>query len=195
MKTASVRFYEELNDFLPECKRKTRFGHIFCGRPSVKDFIESIGVPHTEIDMILVNGNSVNFTYIVNDCDDISVYPVFESFDITGIQHLRAEPLRNPKFVLDVHLGTLAKYMRLLGFDTLYQNNFTDEEIIVISLNEGRTILTRDRGILKRNIVQRGYFVRGTNPKEQTKEVINRFNLYRLVKSFSRCLVCNSPLK
>ena len=113
MKTASFRFYEELNDFLPKEKRKSRFEHKFIDQTSVKDMIESLGVPHVEVDLILVNGSSVNFSYIVKDQDDISVYPVFESFDISDVQHLRAIPLRNPKFILDVHLGTLARYLSL----------------------------------------------------------------------------------
>ena len=130
LKKITLRFYEELNDFLPADKRKKRFEHSFIDRTSVKDMIESFGIPHTEIDLILVNGNSVNFSYLVNNGDDISVYPMFESLDITDLQHLRAKPLRKPKFILDVHLGTLAKYMRMLGFDSLYQNNYKDEEIV-----------------------------------------------------------------
>ena len=90
-----LRFYEELNDFLPEEKRKKRFIHQFIDRTSVKDLIESLGVPHTEVDLILANGKSVNFKYLINDEDDISVYPVFESFDITAVQHLRPKTLRN----------------------------------------------------------------------------------------------------
>src|SRR3972149_748976 len=138
MKTAYFRFYEELNDFLPPEKRKIKFEHPFFCRASVKDIIESLGVPHTEIDLILVNGKSVDFSYIINDKDEISVYPVFESFDISEVQHLRAKPLREPKFVLDVHLGALAKYLRMTGFDTVYHNNFEDVEIIKVSLSQKR---------------------------------------------------------
>ena len=195
MKTAFFRFYEELNDFLSKEKRKTRFEHNFVDRTSIKDMIESLGVPHTEIDLILVNGNSVNFAYLVNDKDDISVYPVFESLDISNIQHLRAKPLRNKKFVLDVHLGTLAKYLRMMGFDTIYKNDYNDEEIIEISSNERRTILTRDRGILKRNVVTHGYWIRDQNPELQLKEVVERFNLKNQIREFERCLECNAKLE
>ena len=195
MKTAFFRFYEELNDFLSKEKRKTRFEHNFVDRTSIKDMIESLGVPHTEIDLILVNGNSVNFAYLVNDKDDISVYPVFESLDISNIQHLRAKPLRNKKFVLDVHLGTLAKYLRMMGFDTIYKNDYNDEEIIEISSNERRTILTRDRGILKRNVVTHGYWIRNQNPELQLKEVVERFNLKNQIREFERCLECNAKLE
>ncbi|MCL5031174.1 MAG: Mut7-C ubiquitin/RNAse domain-containing protein [Bacteroidetes bacterium] len=195
MKTAHLRFYEELNDFLPDIKKKIRFEHKFSGKPSVKDMIESLGIPHGEVDLILVNSNSVDFSYLVNDGDDISVYPVFESLDIKNLQHLREKPLRNPKFILDVHLGTLAKYMRMLGFDTLYKNNYSDEELIEISFVEKRTILTKDIGILKNKKVTHGYFVRDSNPEKQIEEVIVRFNLKGEVKTFSRCLECNSILK
>jgi uncharacterized protein with PIN domain len=195
LKKVIFRFYEELNDFLPLNKKKKRIGHSFIDRTSVKDMIESLGVPHTEVDLILVNGISVDFSYLINNGDDISVYPTFESLDITNLQHLRAKPLRKPKFILDVHLGTLAKYMRMLGFDTLYKNNYKDEEIVKISLREKRAILTKDRGILKRSEVTHGYWIRNTKVDKQIIEVINRFDLKNQIKELSRCLLCNSILK
>lgn len=195
LKTITLRFYEELNDFLPVNKRKKRFTHTFIDRTSVKDLIESLGVPHTEVDLILANGKSVNFSCLIDDGDDISVYPEFESLDISQFQKLRPKPLRNPKFVLDVHLGTLTKYMRLLGFDSLYNNNYSDEEIVKISLKEKRTVLTKDRGILKRSDVTRGYWVRKTKAIEQVEEVVKRFHLQNMIKEFSRCLNCNSTIK
>jgi uncharacterized protein with PIN domain len=195
MKSITIRFYEELNDFLPKEKRKVRFTHEFFGRESVKDLIEAIGVPHTEVDLILVNGNSVDFNYILQDKDEVSVYPVFESFDIKEVQHLRPKPLREPKFVLDIHLGKLARYMRMLGFDTFYRNDLKDEEIVHISLTEIRTILTRDVGLLKRGNVTHGYFVRNTEIEKQLKEVVKRFQLENEIKEFSRCIECNTLLK
>lgn len=195
MHRLTFRFYEELNDFLPKEKRKKRFEHNFIDRASVKDVIESLGVPHTEVDLILVNSNLKNFSYIINDGDDISVYPVFESIDISNLQKLRPEPLREPKFILDVHLGTLARYLRMLGFDTSYRNDFSDEEIVKISLGEKRAILTRDIGILKRSEVTRGYWVRNTDPFKQVEEVVKRFDLKDQIKEFSRCVECNSILE
>jgi uncharacterized protein len=195
MKTAFFRFYEELNDFLSEEKKKKRFKHEFTGNPSIKDMIESIGIPHAEIDLILVNGKSMGFNYPVKDKDDISVYPVFESFDISDIQHLRPKPLRKPKFILDVHLGKLARYMRMLGFDTLYETDYTDEQIVNIASKQRRTILTRDLGILKRNEVTHGYWVRTWNPEEQIKEIIERFDLQKEIKELIRCLECNDLLQ
>ncbi len=190
-----IRFYEELNDFIPEVNKKKRFLHHFIDRTSVKDLIESLGVPHTEVDLILVNGKSVGFNYIINDGNDISVYPVFESLDISDVQHLRPNPLRQPKFVADVHLGRLTKYLRMIGLDVLYKNNFNDDEIVQISLTKKRIILTKDRGILKRNEVTHGYWVRSTKVKEQAIEVLKRFNLKNQIKEFTRCIECNQLLK
>ena len=124
MNRAHFRFYEELNEFLPHHKRKTEFVYHFHGAPSVKDAVEAIGVPHVEVDIILVNGISVSFSRKLSDGDRISVYPVFESFDVSAVTHLRARPLREPRFILDVHLGRLAKYLRLCGFDTLFSRFF-----------------------------------------------------------------------
>ncbi len=192
MKTAHIRFYEELNDFLPPPKRKQRYELNFTGSPSIKDIIESQGVPHTEVDLILVNGTSVHFNYKLKNEDDISVYPLFESFDISTVQRLRAKPLRIPKFVLDVHLRALAKYMRMFGFDTNYQNDFSDEQIIEISISEKRTVLTRDVGILKRNQLTHGYWVRNVKPIKQIEEIIKRFDLKNEINEFSRCIRCNT---
>ncbi|MCH8941153.1 MAG: Mut7-C ubiquitin/RNAse domain-containing protein [Bacteroidetes bacterium] len=188
------RFYEELNDFLPGEKRKVPFEHIYIDRTSVKDVIESLGVPHTEIDLILVNGKSVGFDYLISVGDDISVYPVFESLDITDVQYLRPKPLRNPKFIADVHLGKLARYLRMMGFDVLYKNDFDDDEIVNVSLTGKRAILTKDRGILKRSQVTHGYWIRSTKVQEQVVEVIKRFDLKNIIKEFSRCIECNSLL-
>lgn len=195
MGTVYIRFYEELNDFLSADKRKLRLPYAFKGRVSVKDLLESYGVPHTEIDLILVNSKSVDFNYIVNDNDDISVYPVFESYDISEVQHLRPQPLREPKFILDVQLGSLAKFMLMLGLDTLYKNNYGENEIVILSIKEKRTILTKGRELLKRNDVSHGYWIRGTEVIDQVKEVNRRFHLNNLIVPFSRCMKCNTPLK
>jgi uncharacterized protein with PIN domain len=195
MAQAELRFYEELNDFLTPALRKVAFSHKFARRASVKDMIESFGVPHTEVDIILVNGHSVDFSYIVQDGDRISIYPVFESLDISPLVRLRPTPLRSPAFVLDSNLGRLARYLRLMGFDTLYQNNYDDETVATIADQEQRIVLTRDRALLQRKIITRGYFVREVRPRLQVKEVLARFDLYRLVEPFSRCIRCNGDLQ
>jgi len=195
MFSANFRFYAELNDFLPPNKRQRTFTHVFELSASVKDMIEALGVPHTEIDLILANGQSVDFSYLVHDGDHISVYPVFESLDITPLVRLRPQPLRETRFVLDVHLGRLATYLRMLGFDTLYRNDYTDAELAHISSSESRILLTRDRGLLKRSIVTHGYCLRTTNPREQLVEVVRRFDLFTSIKPFQRCLRCNGLLQ
>jgi uncharacterized protein with PIN domain len=190
-KIAQFRFYEELNDFLPPPRKKTAFSYQFNGTPSIKDAIEAVGVPHTEVDLILVNGRPVGFNYNLQPGDHVSVYPVFESFDISPLVRLRGEPLRQTKFILDVHLGKLAKWLRLLGFDTLYRNDYRDFEIVRIAVKEKRIILTRDRGILKAKAVTHGYWIRSTKPDEQIQEVLSRFDLFAQIRPFQRCLICN----
>lgn len=192
---AVLRFYAELNYFLPPEKRQTAFSHNFFGQPSVKDVIESLGIPHTEVDLILAEDKSVDFSYRVKDGDRISVFPMFEAVDISRVLKVRPEPLREPRFVLDTHLGKLASYLRMLGFDTLYQNDYADEALARISAEQRRILLTRDRGLLKRSVVTHGYLVRADDPREQVKEVLQRFDLLDAIKSFSRCMHCNAVLK
>jgi uncharacterized protein with PIN domain len=192
---ATLRFYAELNDLLPVERRQVTFVHQFAGRPAVKDLVEALGVPHTEVDMILANGESVDFTYKVGDGDRLAVYPVFEAFDIGTLARLRPEPLREPRFVLDVHLGRLARLLRLLGFDSLYSNAASEPSLAQASRAEHRIILTRDRGLLKRAEVTHGYCVRSTCPREQLAEVVARFDLVRAARPFTRCLACNGVLE
>jgi len=194
MPVANFRFYAELNDFLLSELRFTEFACGFLDVATVKDRIQSFGVPHTEVDLILVNGRPVDFAYRVQDGDRISVYPVFEAFDISGLTRLRPHPLRDPRFVLDVHLGRLARYLRMSGFDTLYQNRCTDERLAEVSRQEHRILLTRDVGLLKRSSVTHGYCLQATKPRQQLVEVVGRFDLVRLTKPFSRCLRCNTLL-
>jgi uncharacterized protein len=188
------RFYEELNDHLPvECRKKA-FPYEFNGKPSVRNSIHALGIPHSEVDLILVNGTPVNFNYHLEGGELVSVYPVFESFDITPVIHLRSRPLRETKFIVDVNMGKLASKLRLLGFDTLFSNNYKDHEIISVSLKDKRIILTRDKGILKQNAVTHGYWLRSDNPKKQLQEVVQRFQLQNSFKPFSKCTHCNSQL-
>jgi hypothetical protein len=194
MTSLYFRFYEELNDFLPANRRKTEFTHTIARKASIKDVIESLGVPHTEVELILVNGISVDFSYAVRHDDRISVYPIFESFNITPLLRLRDKPLRNPRFIADTNLGKLSHYLRLLGFDCLYSNNFSDAEVAETASQQHRIVLTRDRSLLRRKIITHGYFVRAVMPREQTREVLKRLDLYQEIKPFSRCANCNGPL-
>jgi len=192
--TSEFRFYEELNDFLPvECRRRPITIELDRGR-SVKDAIESAGVPHPEVDLILVDGESVGFDHVLRGGERVAVYPVFERLDITPLVHLRPAPLRDPRFVLDSHLGKLARHLRLAGFDALWDKDYVDEEIVRLSLAEKRIILTRDLGLLKRGAVERGYFVRSTDSEIQLAEVVRSLQLERLLRPFSRCRECNVEL-
>lgn len=173
MKNASlcfIRFYAELNDFLPPEKRQTTITYTFWEQPAVKDVIESFGIPHTEVDLILVNNESADFYYRVQPGDYISVYPVFESLDITPVVKVRPSPLREVRFILDAHLGKLATYLRLAGFDSVYSATFSDPEIVTLAQKERRIILTRDRGLLMRTAVTHGYYVRSTEPRIQLRK-------------------------
>ena len=192
--SATFRFYAELNDFLGPSLRQRAFDRHFDGRPAVKDVIEAIGVPHTEIDLVLIDGRSVSFSEPLADGSRVAVYPVFEAIDIGPVLQVRPRPLREPKFLLDVHLGRLAMLLRLLGFDTSYANDRDDGELATASRVEGRTLLTRDHGLLKRSTVTHGYFVRERAPRQQAVEVVRRFDLAGRADPFSRCLRCNDRL-
>jgi uncharacterized protein len=190
-KQADFRFYAELNDFLPSERRFRSLSRTFAPGASVKDAIEAFGVPHTEVDVILVNGESVDFSYSLRPGDRVSVYPVFESLDIASVSHVRPKPLRDPRFVLDAHLGQLARYLRMLGFDSLFERDRADVELIAISTGDRRTLLTRDLGVLKRRAVTHGYYVRETSPRAQLIEVVRRFDLFGSMAPFTRCVNCN----
>jgi uncharacterized protein len=195
MKRAIFRFYAELNDLLPPERRGVAFEYAFSGAQIVKHLIESAGVPHTEVDLVLVNGASVGFGHVVEDGDQVSVYPVFEAFDIRTVSQVRPEPLRQTRFVLDAHLGRLAAYLRMLGFDTLYRKDFSDEELAHLAAEEHRILLTRDRGLLKRSAVMHGGCVHQAQPRRQLQEVVARFDLAGSVRPFTRCMRCNELLR
>ena len=195
MSVASLRFYAELNDFLPEESRGKELTRYFSVGGSVKDFVESFGVPHTEVDLVLANGKPVDFSYPVRDGDLVSVYPVFESLDIGSVSRVRPVPLRALRFLLDVHLGRLAAYLRMAGFDALYGSQASGAELASMVARERRVLLTRDRYLLMRTAVERGYWVRSTEPRQQLLEVVKRFDLVGCMRPFTRCLECNTSLE
>ncbi|GAB4537628.1 MAG: Mut7-C RNAse domain-containing protein [Pleurocapsa sp.] len=190
---AYFRFYGSLNDFLPSCRRQQDFIYQVRDNPSIKDTIEALGVPHPEIELILANGQSVDFSYSLQDKDRFSVYPHFSNLPLSDLQLLRP-PLLLTRFVLDVHLGKLATYLRLLGFDTWYHYDCDDAKLAAISDKEQRILLTRDIGLLKRRIVTYGYWVRAIDPIQQSREVLQRFALGSKIQPFRRCLRCNGEL-
>ena len=195
MARADFRFHAELNHFLPASKREISFSHYFEERASIKDMIEALGIPHPEVDAIAVNGKAVDFSYIVQDGDRIEVYPVSVSSEVSEQASVRPQLLSILRFVLDVHLGKLAASLRMLGFDTLYRNDYDDEELAQISASEQRILLTRDKGLLMRSLVTYGYYVRATNPEQQVVEVLQRFDLFGKVLPFQRCIRCNGLLE
>jgi uncharacterized protein with PIN domain len=195
MHQAYFQFYDELNFFLSRRNKHVTITHAFDWRGSIKDMIESLGVPHAEIELIVVNGESVNFDYIVLPDDHIQVYPRYDSTTLTHKMRLRAPLLCRPSFVLDQHLGRLAAYLRMMGFDTLYRNDYHDEELAAVSHAEERNLLTRDIGLLKRSLVTYGYYVRATKPQYQLSEVIRRFNLAESALPFKHCMKCNGLLE
>ncbi len=190
----TVRFYAELNELLPPAERYRDVARTLPHAASIKDVIESFGVPHPEVDLVLVDGESVGFDRVVRDGDRIAVYPVFESFDVGPLARVRAAPLRDTRFLLDVHLGRLARLLRLLGLDAAYGNDADDEALARMSVAERRILLTCDRGLLKRSTVTHGYCVRSRRTREQLREVVRRFDLARALRPLTRCALCNGDL-
>src|SRR5438552_4408961 len=176
MAVANFRFYEELSDFLPRRRRKCAFACVCASGATVKHAIEALGGPQTQVELSLANGKSVDFSYVVQEGDRISVYPVFESLDVTRVLKVRAKPLRRSRFIADAQLGGLAKYLRMLGFDTLYENGYTDAQIARISADEQRIVLTRDRALLMHKLISHGCYVRGTRPRQQLQEIVSRLD-------------------
>ena len=194
MATAEFRFHTELNFFLPPRKKHVTFTHYFKERPSIKDTIESLGVPHPEVYFIVVNGQAVDFSYILEDGDRIEVYPISVTPEVTPTLCLGPPPLSVPRFILDVHLGKLASSLRMLGFDTLYRNDCDDPELAATSAQQQRILLTRDRGLLMRKIVSYGYYIRSKSHDIQLMEVLGRFQLLESCQPFQRCISCNGLL-
>jgi len=195
MGAAELRFYGDLNDFLPPEERQRPRRIVFSVAPAVKDAIESLGPPHPEVELIAANRRPVDFAYRVREGDRIAVYPRFRTLEIPSHLRLRPELPDPPRFILDTHLGRLAAYLRLLGFDTLYRNDAGDEELAAASAAEGRILLTRDVGLLKRGAVTFGYWLRATATLAQVRETAARYGLVRRAHPFHRCLRCNSLLE
>ncbi|MBI4754489.1 MAG: Mut7-C ubiquitin/RNAse domain-containing protein [Betaproteobacteria bacterium] len=195
MVTATFRFYEELNDFLAPDLRRHEFPHACARAATTKHMIEALGVPHTEVELILVNGESVGFGRLLADGDRVAVYPRFEALDVTPLLRLRSHPLRVTRFVADAHLGGLAHLLRMAGFDTLYDNGLDDGAIVALSVQQGRIVLTRDRELLKRRELTHGCFVHALKPAQQVREIFDRLDLARSARPFTLCLECNAPLR
>lgn len=194
-RAVEFRFYAELNDFLPAATRQRALSHRVAGTPSVKDAIEAIGVPHTEVDAILVDGRSVGFPERLHGGERVAVYPVFERLDVSTLTRLRPVPLRVTRFVADVQLGTLARSLRRLGFDTVWHSDLVDNQIIDIASKDKRIILTRNRRMLKDDRVTRGHWVRAAEPALQLDEVVRALDLGDAIRPQVSCLESNAAVE
>jgi len=191
--TVRLDLHGDLDFFLRTEARGQRIERSLSEKTSVKDVIESCGVPHPEVDLILVNGQPVDFDYAIKGDADIELYPVG-----TGTPQFKEQRLQTTtvnRFVADGHLGSLARNLRLLGFDVAYDSQAEDRQLLTVMEGENRALLTRDRRLLMHTVVRTGYNPRSQNADEQTVEVIRRFDLLRSLTPFTRCLRCNAPLQ
>lgn len=195
MVTATFCFHEELNDFLPSERRGREFPVPCARNATTKHMIEALGVPHTEVELILVNGESVGFDRLLRDGDQVAVYPRFDSLAIKPLLRLREWPLPVIHFVADSHLGGLARLLRMAGFDTLYRNDYLDSAIAEIAGRERRIVLTRDRDLLKQRGISHGCYVHSLKPARQFAEIVARLDLARNFRPFTLCLECNAPVR
>jgi uncharacterized protein len=182
MSAAYFRFFGRLGDFLPRGQRDQIIAVDFQERQSIKHLAESLGVPHPEIGQVLVNGQEGTLGTITQDGDRVDLHPIPNGHPV------------EPRFVLDNHLGRLTAYLRMLGFDCLYRNDYNDEELAETSQTEERILLSRDRRLLMRKSVTYGYCLRSLDSLEQLTEIIQRFDLIKRVIPFHRCLRCNHLL-
>jgi hypothetical protein len=195
MAKATLRFYAELNDFLPPGRRQRDLTQPFAAPTPVRHLIELAGVPHTEVEVILLDGESVDLETLVGDGQRLAVYPVFESFDARPLLRLRPAPLRTPRFLADAHLGALARRLRLLGFDTRWLNDLGDAGLVTLARREGRILLTRDRRLLMRRELTHGCFIRPVTPQKQLACLLERLQLCPEIAPFTRCTLCNGLLE
>lgn len=195
MVTATFRFYGGLNDFLAPARRQQAFDSPCARSATTKHMIEALGVPHTEVELLLVNGTPALFDRLLCDGDRVAVYPQFAAIDVESPARLRVPlpPVR--RFVADAHLGGLARLLRMAGVDTLYDNNFNDDEIAAIAASDARIVLTRDRELLKRRGIVHGCYVHALRPAAQLVEVAGRLGLGNSAAPFTLCLHCNAPLR
>lgn len=195
MVCATFRFYGELNDFLPR-ERRGRDITAPCARmATAKHMIEALGVPHTEVELVLVNGDAAGLDLLLDEGDRVAVYPRFTRFDLGDLAPAPALPPGRIRFVADAHLGGLARLLRMAGFDTIYDNGLQDDQIEVLAAEDARVVLTRDRELLKRRGIEYGCYVRGLKAQAQLREVFERLDLAERARPFTRCLHDNAPLR
>lgn len=195
MTAATFRFYARLNDFLPAKLRGHTVACVCADNATIKHMIEVLGVPHTEIALVLANGEAAELGQQIEEGVRIAVYPKFESLDISTVTRIPQRAAGVPRFVADAHLGRLARLLRMAGFDTLYDNFMEDAAIAALARQGQRIVLTRDRDLLKHRAVEHGCYVHAVKPHAQLHELFDRLDLYEHIQLFSLCLKCNSPLR
>jgi uncharacterized protein len=193
MKRVFFWFHHSYNIFLSEERKGEIFAYDFKGEPSLKHLVEAMRIPHTEVGKTLVNEREVDLSYLAQDGDSIAVYPVIGNRHNLSTND-NSSIIVEARFILDNHLGKLATYLRMLGLDTLYCNNYQDDELAKLAIQEGRILLTRDRGLLMRRSIKNGYFIRSMDAQNQVIEVLQRYDLFNYIRSFQRCLRCNTQL-
>ena len=193
--TATLRFYAELNDFLPPDRQQRDLTLPFVAPAPVRHLIELAGVPHTEVEVILLDGESVDLETSVGNGQRLAIYPIFEAFDARPLLRLRPVPLRTPRFLADAHLGALARRLRLLGFDTRWLNDLGDAGLVALARREGRILLTRDRHLLMRRELTHGCFIHPVIPQAQLAYLLERLQLCPEIAPFTRCTLCNGLLE
>ena len=194
MSQATLRFYAELNDFLPPARRQRDWRMSFDAPAPVRHLIEICGVPHTEIELIMRDGESIDLETRVGDGERIAVYPMFEAFDVRSVLRVRPNALREIRFLADAHLGALARRLRMMGFDTLWHNDLGDVELAAVAGREHRILLSRDRQLLMRRAVTHGCYLRPGSTRSQLAYLVERLQLCAEIRPFSRCIACNSSL-
>jgi uncharacterized protein len=192
---ATLRFHAELNAFLPATRRDSEFRCACAADATVKHVIEALGVPHTEIGLVVVDGAVASLGQRVREGARIAVYPAHAATETPTLPALPVASPMSTRFIADAQLGALARLLRLAGFDTRYENSLDDTAIVAIARREGRCVLSRDVDLLKRRDVQAGCYVRALKPQAQLQEIVHRLGLAGHARPFSRCLACNEPLR
>ena len=190
----TIKFPEAFIFFNRRLQDNLQIVYPICRRSSLKDIIESLGVPHTEIGAIEINGEDMEFGFVPRQSCRIVLYPIAFPFDVTLSSILRPDPLKKLRFIVDVNVGKLAVLLRMIGMNTAYNNEFTDSEIARKAESDGRVVLSKDIGLLKRKQIHYGRYVRAIHPDDQLKEIINFFGIQRKLFPFSRCVRCNTKL-
>lgn len=193
----TVRFYAEL----VELSRRRELTLADGPLRSVKDVVESLGVPHPEVGLLLLDGVPVGFDHRVGGPTDdgrdrrLAVFPPWRTLPLPAGVTPTPAPGDPTRFVLDVHLGALTRRLRWLGMDCWYRRDADDAELARVAVDQQRILLTRDRGLLRRGIVVHGYLPRADDPDAQTLEVVERYGLVRHLDPGSRCVHCNARLE